>query len=184
MEDRQIVDLYWDRKEKAIEESAARYGPYLYRIAFQILGIREDAEECVNDAWMDAWNAIPPHRPEILSTFLGKIVRRIALDRLRKRRAEKRGGGEAELVLEELEECVSGEKSVEDEILEREQAAAIRRFVERLPETERKVFVCRYWYLDSVASIAERFGFSESKVASMLLRIRKKLRKQLQKEGY
>ena len=87
-------------------------------------------------------------------------------------------------MLEELEECVSGEKSVEDEILEREQAAAIRRFVERLPETERKVFVCRYWYLDSVASIAERFGFSESKVASMLLRIRKKLRKQLQKEGY
>lgn len=184
MEDEQIVALYFDRSEQAILETDAKYGRYCYSIAYNILTNREDSEESVSDTYMAAWKTIPPRHPSVLATFLGKITRRLSIDRWRSRSAYKRGGGEIILALEELGECVSGEESPEQVYLRKEQAVAINRFLGNLPETERSVFLCRYWYLDPVADIAEYFGFTQSKVNSMLHRTRKKLRKALEKEGY
>jgi len=184
MDDGRIVELFWKRSDSAIEETSNKYGAYLNAISFNILADSEDAKECVNDTYHDAWHAMPPHRPSILSTFLGKITRRISIDRWRKRNAEKRGGGETILVLDELSDCVSGSGSVEDEAERREILRLINAFLDALPATESRVFLCRYWYMDSVRSIAQQFGFSESKVTSMLYRTRAKLRTVLDKEGY
>jgi len=184
MEDSRIVDMYWERDEAALKETATKYGRYLNSISFGILHDAEDAKECVNDTYNDAWESMPPHRPLLLSTFLGKITRRISIDLLRKKHADKRGGGEMALALDELDECVQGSGNVEDEVVRKELVKKISELLQCLPETERKVFMRRYWYIDSVAEIAERFGFSESKVKSMLFRTRNKLREELQKEGY
>lgn len=184
MEDYRIVDLYWQRSEGAIKETASKYGTYLHSIAYHILYNEEDAEECVNDTYHDAWRAMPPHRPSILSTFLGKITRRISIDLWRKQSAGKRGGGEMTLVLDELEECISGNSDVEMEIEHQELQKKINTFLLGLPRLERQVFMCRYWYIDSVSDIAKQFKCSESKIKSMLFRTRKKLRAMLEKEGY
>ena len=184
MEDSRIVDMYWERDEAALKETATKYGRYLNSISFGILRDAEDAKECVNDTYNDAWESMPPHRPSMLSTFLGKITRRISIDMLRKKHADKRGGGEMALALEELDECVQGSGNVEEEVVRRELVKKISELLQGLPEMERKVFMRRYWFIDSVAEIAERFGFSESKVKSMLFRTRNKLREELQKEGY
>lgn len=183
MEDNQIIQLYFDRAEQAIRETDTKYGGYCYSIAWNILSSAEDAEESVSDTYLAAWNAMPPRRPRVLSAFLGKITRNIALDRWRKYRAFKRGGGQIELALEELGECVSGEESVENALIRREILAGIDRFLESLTQTERMVFLCRYWYLDSTEEIAEKSGFTVSKVKSMLLRIRRRLYARLQEEG-
>ena len=182
MDDSRIIELYWQRAEQAVVETDAKYGGYCYAIAYNILSNREDAEESVSDTYLAAWRSIPPKRPSILSAFLGKITRYISLDRWKSRSAYKRGGGEVPLALEELEDCVSGGESPEETLLRRELVMRLNRFLEELPETERRVFLCRYWYLDSVSDIARRFGFSESKVTSMLHRTRQKLRKSLEKE--
>lgn len=184
MEDNRIVDLYWQRNESAINETATKYGKYLHSISFHILSNNEDAEECVNDTYNDAWQSMPPHRPSILSTFLGKITRRISIDLWRKHSADKRGGGEVALALDELDECVSGNSNVEDEIERQELQQKLNAFLMGLPRLERQVFMCRYWYMDSVSDIAKQFDFSESKVKSMLFRTRNKLRTMLEKEGY
>lgn len=183
MEDKRIIELYWQRSEDAISETASKYGTYLHSIAYQILSNTQDAEECVNDTYTGAWNAMPPHSPSILSAFLGKITRRISIDVWRKYSAQKRGGGETALALEELEDCVSGSGSVEEAWERRELTRKLNEFLRLLPDTERRVFLCRYWYMDSVPSIAQQFGFSESKVTSMLHRTRNKLRVLLEKEG-
>lgn len=184
MDDNRIVELYWKRNEKAISETDNKYGSYLNRISYNILVNSEDAEECVNDTYHDAWNSMPPHRPSILSTFLGKITRRISIDRWRKYQAVKRGGGEITLALEELEDCISGNSDVEMEYERQELLELINRFLKTLPDTERRIFICRYWYLDSISDISKQFDFSQSKVSSMLYRTRGKLREQLVKEGY
>ena len=183
MDDNAIMDLYWARSEKAISETAARYGSYCYGIAYNILSNREDSEESVNDTYLAAWNTMPPRRPSLLGAFLGKLTRYISLDRWKQRSCLKRGGGEVALCLEELEDCISGRESTEDAVIRKETIASVNRFLDSLSETERRVFLCRYWYLDSVDDIAKRFGFSQSKTASMLHRIRGKLNKQLEKEG-
>lgn len=183
MEDGSIVELYWARNESAISETAAKYGNYLHSISYHILLNDEDAEECVNDTYNDAWQSIPPHRPSVLSTFLGKITRRISIDLWRKNGAQKRGGGELPLALDELEECVSGTEDVEAETERLELQRKLNGFLSSLPRTERRVFMCRYWYLDSIADIAGQFAFSESKVKSMLYRTRARLRAMLEKEG-
>lgn len=183
MEDQQIVALYWERSESAIVETDQKYGRYCYQIAYNILENREDSEESVSDTYLDAWYAIPPHRPSILSTFLGKITRRISIDRWRSRNADKRGGGEILLALDELEDCIS-DGCMEQEVSRRELVRIIRRFLWNLRDTERCVFLRRYWYLESTENIAEDLGFSQSKVTSMLYRIRKKLGRELEKEGY
>lgn len=182
MEDSQIVALYWQRSERAIEETAAKYGNYCFSIAYNILENKEDAEETVNDSYIGAWAAIPPHRPLNLSTFLGKITRRTAIKRWQRNRTQKRGGGEMTLALEELSNCIPAGSSMEREMENSELSRLLNRFILTLPQTERNVFVCRYWYLDSIGSIAQRFGFSQSKVKSMLSRTRKKLQNTLIKE--
>lgn len=184
MEDRQIVALYQARDEQAVSETAVKYGGYLYRISYGILGSEEDAKECVNDAYREAWQAIPPHDPSHLSAFLGKIVRRISVDALRKRTAEKRGGGEAAIALDELEECVSGDRTPQDESERAELRAILNDFLRSLPKAQQQIFLSRYWYLEPVSEIAARFGYSESKTASILHRVRKKLRERLEKENY
>lgn len=183
MEDERIVKLFWTRSENAIAETSAKYGKYCYVVAYNILSSAEDAEESVNDTYLDAWNSIPPHRPAILSTFLGKITRRIAIDRWRGRDAKKRGGGEVALTLEELAECVSSGYDVEREIEERELIGVLNTFLGKLSVDERDVFICRYFFLMSVSEICEKFGFGQSKVKSMLSRTRKKLRDNFVKEG-
>ena len=183
MDDTQIVELYWARKESAIEETRVKYGSYCYSISQNILHNEDDAKESVNDTWLDAWNSMPPHHPSVLSTFLGKLTRRISIDKWRRQNAKKRGDGQMPLVLAELEDCISDGKSIEEETERKLLAEVIATFVKSLPETEQKVFLCRYWYMDSVSSIAARFRFSESKVKSMLYRTREKLRIYLEKEG-
>ena len=164
MEDSQIVDLYWERNEQAIRAAASKYGGYCYSIAYNILRSREDADESVNDTYLGAWNAMPPHRPNCLRTFLGKITRRVSLKKWRDEHRDKRGGDEVSLALEEL-------------------SARINRFVGTLAPTERQVFLCRYWYLDSIDKISADFCFGKSKVKSMLRRTRARLRADLEKEG-
>lgn len=183
MEDAQIVELYFARSEQAIVETDTKYGGYCYSIAYNILVNSEDAEESVSDTYLAAWRAMPPRRPAILATFLGKITRHLSIDRWRSRSAYKRGGGEMPLALEELGECVAGGESPEQAVQRKALAATVNRFLAALSETERSVFLCRYWYFDSLADTAEHFGFTESKVKSMLHRTRKKLRTQLEKEG-
>ena len=183
MDDQKIIDLYWSRSETAITETDRKYGKYCYSIAYNILTNNEDAEESVSDTYMAAWKSMPPKRPSILATFLGKITRHLSIDRWRARNRHKRGGGEIVLALEELEDCAAEDQTVEKALERKHMALLINRFLESLPETERRIFLCRYWYLDSISDIANNYGFSESKVASMLHRTRKKLRAVLEKEG-
>ena len=182
MDDSRIVELYFARSEQAIQETDAKYGGYCYSIAYNILANQEDSEESVSDTYLSAWNSIPPRKPNPLAPFLGKIVRHISIDRWRKKGALKRGGGEMPLALEELQECAANGESVEERYEQKELVRQVRKFVAGLSDTERKVFVCRYWYLDSTAEIAKRFGFSENKVSSMLHRTRSKLTKYLMRE--
>ena len=184
MDDKQIVDLYFARKEQAIRETAKKYGKYCFAIARNILQNSSDAEETVNDTYMGAWNSIPPHQPAMLSTYLGKITRRLALKRWTANRTQKRGGSEIALALEELAGCIPSDFDVESRINEDELTQILNDFVRNLPNPESHVFLCRYWYLDSIEAIARRFDFSQSKVKSMLSRTRKKLYAHLQKEGY
>lgn len=184
MEDTKIIALYWDRSEEAITETAAKYGSFCHSIAFNILSSHEDAGECVNDTYLDAWKRIPPKRPEILSAFLGKITRHIAIDRWRKRSAQMRGGGEMELAFEELAECIPNTDEPQQKMEAKELEALIRRFLQELPDYSRILFMRRYWALESIQTIAAETGFSTSKVKSSLHRTRMKLRKFLNEEGY
>ena len=184
MNDEQIVSLFWERDESAIREAQSKYGAYCLSVATRILDSREDAEECVNDAFLGAWNAIPPYRPAVLSAFLGKITRRLCLKKLRDGRAVKRGGGAFQASYEELESCISLQEGPDDLLETAELTRIINAFLKALPETERRVFVCRYWYYDPIEDIADRFGFGKSKVKMMLKRTRDKLAKRLREEGY
>lgn len=184
MEDTEIVNLYWKRQERAIEETEKKYGKYCYSVAYRILANHEDSEESVNDTYIEAWNAIPPHRPLSLSSFLAKITRRLAIDKWRGEHAQKRGGGEVSCVLEELEECVLYADSAEQHLERQMLSQAINDFLGILPAAERKVFVRRYFYMDSIESLCKRYGYSESKIKSMLFRLRGNLRNYLQEEGF
>lgn len=184
MEDKQIIDLYWKRSEQAISETDTKYGSYCYNIAYNILSNKEDSEESVYDTFMDAWNAMPPHRPALLASFLGKITRRISIDRWRGRAAAKRGGTETALALDELEWCVAESRALEDEMDRKELIRTVNHFLGSLTVTERRVFLHRYWAMDSIENIAATYNFSQSKVTSMLHRTRKKLRSTLEKEGF
>ena len=183
MEDAAIVELYWQRQERAIAETKTKYGTYCHAIARRILNDALDAEECVNDTYLGAWNAMPPHRPASLGTFLGKITRNLSLKRWRARSAAKRGSGEVALSLDELQECAGSRNDVEEQVEAEELARMIDTFLADLPADDRRMFVCRYWYFDAVGEIAERFGFTQSKVKMSLKRTRDKLATYLEKEG-
>ena len=183
MEDKQIVDLYWQRSDLAISETNRKYGRYCHTIAYNICGVDEDAEECVNDTWFRAWNLMPDQRPAVLSTFLGRITRNIAINLIKTKNRIKRGGGEAVLVLDELEECIPGGINPEKVVEEKELEKAIGSFVSGLSKTDKKIFVLRYWYLASIDEISEKLSFSKGKIKSSLFRTRGKLRAYLQEEG-
>jgi len=183
VEDTEIIELYWQRSESAIEETAGKYGNYCKSIAHNILQNREDTEECVNDTWLHTWNAIPTERPYEFRTWLGRIARNLAFDRYRKITAKKRGGKEMDVLLSELEDCIPSTHSVEKELEDAELAAFINRFLKKQKKENRIIFMRRYYYSDSVKQIAERFEISESKVKSSLFRTRNGLKKYLEKEG-
>ena len=182
MRDDEIIALYFRRDEDAIRQTELAYGGKLYNLSYRLLWNREDAEESVSDTYLAAWKSIPPTRPSQLSAFLAKITRHISLDRWRRRSAEKRGGGEADVALEELEECVAGSNTVESTVAAKELQAALNRFLETQSEMERVLFVSRYWYLRPVKEIADKTGLSVSNVKTQLCRTRKKLRFFLEKE--
>ena len=184
MEDHEIVALYWQRSESAIEETDRKYGRYCFSIANHIVPYREDAQECVNDTYLAAWEAMPPYRPGVLSTFLGKLTRRISIDRWRRLTAEKRGGGTVAVALEELGECVPSSSDPVAQVEARELAQTISVFLRALSTQERRVFLMRYFELAKLEDIQKEYGFSGAKTKSMLHRTRSKLRTYLQKEGY
>ena len=183
MTDRQIVELYLRRDEEALNLSEQNFAGYCKTVAMHFLRSSEDAEEVLNDTWLAAWNSIPPQEPENLRTYLGKLTRNLSLKRVREGNAQKRGASEVPVVLEEIQEWLASDRTVEQEISERELTAAINTFLQRIPDTERNIFVRRYWYFQSVAEISAAHGFSASKVKSMLFRIRKKLYAELKKEN-
>lgn len=182
MDDKMIVELYWQRNESAISETKAQYGKYCYSIAYGILKNNEDAQECENDTYLEAWNNIPPKKPVRLSAFLGTITRQKAIDKWRRKNALKRSG-EVGLSLDELEGCIPDNRAIDDHLIAEELARKISDFLRALPQNERIVFVRRYWYFDSVNDICERFGYRKSKVKMMLKRTRDKLISYLEQEG-
>ena len=178
MDDAAIVSLYWARSEDAISQTAAKYGAYCRTISYNILANAEDADECVNDTYLSAWNSMPTHRPTYLAPYLAKLTRWLSLNRLRDGNSLKRGGREIPAVLDELAETLDPGADVEKEIAVRELNAAIRNMLESLGKTERDIFLSRYWYAASISEIAWKSGFTESKVKSMLHRTRRRLLKQ------
>ena len=184
MDDNDIIRLYWDRDHQAIHATSEKYGHYCKSIARNILNNEEDAEECVNDAYLSAWNSMPPHRPEHLAAFLGKITRNLSLNKYRRDRAEKRGGGEAALILNELADCVSGTDSVEQLMERRELIKAVNTFVRGLSSEKRIMFTRRYWYADSVSDIAKDRRMLPGTVSKTLERTRKQLKAYLTERGF
>lgn len=182
MDDKEIIALYWRRDQDAIVWTDRKYGGLCRKLAFDILANHEDTEECVSDTYLAAWNSIPPQRPSFLKAYLVKIVRNFSLMRVRQNHAGKHGGGEIDLVLEELEDTLSSHVSVEQTVEQKELAEAVSRFLHTLPEMERNIFLARYYFLSPVAAIAARGRCSQSKVKTSLYRTRKKLKQYLIEE--
>ena len=173
MEDERILELFFARNPEAIRETAEKYGAFCHGIAFRVLGSHPDADECVNDTWLQTWSAVPPQRPRCLQAFLGRIVRNVSLDRLARLHAQKRGGGRVEVLLSELEDCLPAELATpEQRLAEREVGAAVSRWLARQPQRNRVAFIRRYWYADSMAETARRIGCSEIAAKSLLRRMR------------
>lgn len=183
MEDTAIIDLYFAREERAIDETGKKYGAYCRAIAFNILRSREDSEECVSDTYLRAWNAMPPTRPNCLRAFLGRITRNLSFTRWEAQAAQKRGGGQTDLLLSELEECLPSGSSVEAALDMRAVTQTIEAFLRAQTRENRQLFVRRYYYSDSVKRLAGLFGMSENTVKSRLFRMRNGLRDALLKEG-
>jgi RNA polymerase sigma-70 factor (ECF subfamily) len=181
--DTQILDLYEQRCENAIAETARQYGAYCTAIATRILNNREDAEECVNDAYLKAWNSIPPNRPAAFAAFLGRITKNLSLDKYKARKAAKRSGEEFTLMLSELEACIPSRTSVESQVESNILTEHIENFLSEIGKDDRVFFMRRYWHGDSIEDIARRFSVSQSRVMSSLFRTRKKLKTKLTKEG-
>ena len=177
------MDLFWARSENAISETANKYGKYCHYIAYNILHNNEDCEECVNDTYMNAWRSIPTHRPNRLSTFLGKITRNLSLNKWDQYNTKKRGAGQTTLALEELHDCIPATGDVEQIIDDLALAEVFNRFLASLPKERRKIFMRRYWYLSPIKEISTDYSISESKVKMSLLRSRNELRQLLEKEG-
>ena len=181
MEDHQIIGLYHRRDETAISATDEKYGPYCRTIALNLLDSREDAEECVSDTWLAAWNRMPPDRPQSLRAFLGRVTRNLSISRWRAARAQKRGG--AEILLSELEDCIPAARTLEEEIDSRQLGRVISAWLDGLAQEDRWLFLRRYWYGDSVNAPAGDLGTTANHLSQRLLRLRKKLRRTLEQEG-
>lgn len=184
MKDSEIVSLFWNRDESAIVQIQNKYGSYLMKIAYNILANISDSQESVNDTYLAAWNSIPPHSPNVLSTYLGKLTRRISIDILRKRNRDKRRESQYDLSLAELGDCLTGGESPEQELDAKLLADAINAFLRTLPQDARNLFIGRYYFLDSLKEVAHYCKMSESKAKSILYRTRCSLKEFLQKEGF
>ena len=184
MRDDQIIDLYWQRSETAIEETDQKYGRYLTAIAYNILSDLEDSKESVNDTYMNAWNSMPPHRPNVLSAYLAKITRNVSIDRIRRKNRGKRVPSEYLTSLSELSDCVTDGQNVEREIDMKQLGEALNAFVRALPDEARHLFIGRYFYMDPLREVARYCGMSEAKAKSMLHRLRLSLKAHLEKEGF
>lgn len=183
LDDSKIIELFWTRSENAVSETSAKYGTYCRGISMQILHSEADAEECVNDTWLHAWNSIPPSKPNILKAYLGKITRNLSLDRWKRNTAQKRGGSQLELMLEELGDCIPAADSVQLEVETKAVAEVINVFLKEQTEMSRWLFVRRYWYGDSMADLSQKSGMTESNIKTQLFRLRQKLKQRLEKEG-
>ena len=184
MKDEQIVSLYWDRNEDAIAHTQRKYGVYLWKISHNILSDGEDSHECVNDTYLKAWNSMPPHRPSVLSTYLGKITRQLSIDVFRRKRSAKRVPSEYALSLDELGDTFSRGDTPEQELDARLLDEAVERFIRSLSADARNAFVGRYYFFDSVSEVARYCGMTESGVKSLLYRTRQNLKAHLEKEGF
>ena len=184
MNDNGIIQLYWDRNDRAIGATSEKYGHYCKIIARNILNNEEDAEECVNDTYLKAWNSMPTHWPETLSTFLGKITRNLSFNKYKHDRTQKRGGGETALILDELAECVSDTDNVEQTLETQELIKAVNTFVKGLPAEKRNIFTRRYWYADSISKIAKDHDMLQGTVSKTLERTRKQLKAYLTERGF
>lgn len=182
VEDKNIVDLYWNRKDSAIVETSEKYGSYLFKISFNILYSKEDSEECVNDTYLKAWNSIPPNRPKLLKAFLGKITRNLSIDLYRKNRTKGRSG-EVEIAIEELEGVIPSGEDIFKTLDEKYLVEKINEFLERINRQDRKIFLLRYFYLHSSKDIEKLTDIKVSTINTILYRTRNKLRKHLEKEG-
>ena len=182
MDDLTIVELYHRRDEQAIAESDKKYGAMCCSIALHLLVLREDAEECVNDTWHAAWNRMPPDRPSVLSAFFGRITRNLSISRWRREHAKKRYDG-IEILLSELEDCVPAPRTLEEDFDRQRLASFISAWLDRLTEGDRRLFIRRYWYGDSVKELAAERGETAGALSQRLLRLRRALRAFLESEG-
>lgn len=184
MEDQKIIDLYFARNEIAIKESNNKYGSYCYTIANNILRNHENSEECVSDTWLKTWNAIPPSRPGILSAYLAKITRNLAINKFKYDMARKRGGSVTVITIDELEECISGTSDTTAYYDTKELENTLNTFLASLPVRDSNIFMNRYFFVMTVSEIADKYGLKENTVSAVLSRTRKKLKEHLEKEGY
>lgn len=183
MDDQKLIELYWQRSENAIAETAIKYGSYCYKIAYNVLANNEDSEECVNDTYFKVWERIPPARPDRFSAFIGKITRHIAINRFEYLTAEKRGGSQVPLALEELSDCIPDYNTPSKLVENKELVIAINKFLRQLSSESRKIFLQRYWGLSSIKDISVMYKITESKVKMSLMRTRSKFKHFLEKEG-
>ena len=184
MEDSRIIELYFRRDQEAISATEEKYGAYCFSVAENILQNEEDAEECVSDTYLRAWNSIPPNKPRVLRLFLAGITRNLAIDRYNAKNAEKRGGGEVSAVLDELSECIAAKSDVASDYEGKELGESINRFIKTLPERDGNIFLRRYFFTEPISVIANKYGLRENNIAVILSRTRKKLKTHLIKEGY
>lgn len=184
MQDEQIVQMYWDRDEAAIAATREKYGGYLFTIAENILLCREDSMECVNDTYLAAWNSIPPHRPQVLQSYLCKLIRRIAIDIYRKNNRLKRKNSAYDVSLSELSECISDKVTPENTLEYKRLAKAIGDYLRSIPKTDRMLFVCRYYFMDSLRDAAKYCKLREGTAKTVLYRTRCGLREFLEMEGF
>lgn len=182
MNDIDIISLYHSRQEQSIQETAKKYGSYCYRISFNILSQKEDAEECVNDTWLSAWNSMPPAIPNSLRHFLGCITRNLSISRYRSNHAKKRYNG-MELILSELEDCIPSANQIDEIIEGNVLSSIISDWLLTLSAIDRVLFVRRYWYGDSIDSLAKESGFTPRNLTQKMLRLRRRLKKYLEQEG-
>lgn len=184
MEDKDIVKLFFDRDEDALTQVEQKYGNYCFSLANAILNNREDSQEAVSDTWLKAWNSIPPQRPQVLKLYLAKITRNQAFNTYRRNSARKRGGGETELVLEELAGCIPARGNMDDELNLRELGLVIQNFLKTQSPRDRGIFISRYFFLEDCGTIGKRYGVTEGNAYRILSRVRKKLKDHLNQEGY
>lgn len=186
MEDKDIIDLYFKRDERAISETEKKYDKYCRVISERILGISEDVEECLNDTWLKTWNSIPPKKPNNLSTYLAKIVRNVSFDSYRYKRALKRNS-ELEVILDELEDIVSGENNqntIDEELEIKEMIGAVNEYLKEISKEKRSIFILRYWFGMSIKEISEKVNLRENNVSVILNRVRKDLKVYLKERGF